>query len=225
LLLDQQIGFFNLFLLSIACIFFWFFLWLVLIFLFFFVSLPFWLLIRWFFLIFFLGGTLPVANFSRDGIFVQFILVSFFKFLAYRQAHEVVGYFDGYCPLRVVKVWEMIILFRESLNFFQHFLIVKFSVVSTFEIQHPTLDLTLSMSNQQLIKLIQHSEMLSPESPFDGQYSMTVSSKDSSVVVNIIHHMVDHNQRVYLFVVGIDLDEQNALNNKKMYIDVSVNLT
>ena len=80
------------------------------------------------------------------------------------------------------------------------------------------------MSNQQLIKLIQHSEMLSPESPFDRQYSMTVSSKDSSVVVNIIHHMVHHNQRVYLFVVGIDLDEQNALNNKKMYIDVSVDL-
>ena len=103
-------------------------------------------------------------------------------------------------------------LFHQILYIFQYFLILKFVVISAFEVQHPTLDFTLTVNYQQLLKFIKHSEVLGPESPFDWHYSMAISSEDSPMLVDIVHHLIDHHKRINLLVIWIDFDEQYALS-------------
>jgi hypothetical protein len=127
----------------------------------------------------------------------------------------VVDDLDRDSPLRIIYVWEMLVLLCQNLDFSEDFLIIELAVVSAAKMQHPTLDLLgLAMSEKQFIQFLKHSEVLSPESFFHWQDTMAVSADCSPLLVDLFHHQAHDYQGIDLFVGRVDLDKAQTLRLK-----------
>lgn len=145
-------------------------------------------------------------------LFMKFKLISLFEMFGNTQAHEVVADLDWDGPLRVVDIRKMAVLFCNFLSLLQDFLVVKLGVVSAFEVEHPALYLfALGVNADQLLQLVYHPEVLSPEGPFDRQYSMAKSSDLSTFLMDFFHDGGDNPQGIDLRKDRIDFDEADTL--------------
>lgn len=140
---------------------------------------------------------------------LQFELVEFLKLLHDADTHQVVVDLNANGPLGVVDVRKMAKSIADLGDCCQHLLVLEFIVVSTFEVQGPTLLLTLCLLRQQLLHSIPHLEVLSLKCFFDWRNSMAVSG-ELPIILHVFHDVHDDMAWVDL-VLRIDLDEDATL--------------
>ena len=144
---------------------------------------------------------------------MQLELVRFLEPLYNAETHEMIGDFHSHCPLRVVDIREMVVFFGYFLSLSQHFFVVEFAIVSTFEVQHPRMDfLAVRPHKEQVIDIIQHLKMFSPKGSLDWQDTMTVSRNELPLIIDILHDSTDHPHWVHLHISWIDFDKAEALH-------------
>lgn len=122
------------------------------------------------------------------------------------------GNLHGYHPLGIVDVHEMSIFAYDFLCFLQDFLVIEFGIISTFEVESPTLNFGIISPLDEFLNSIKHSEMFCLETFFYREYFVTKSSYLCLLFVNLFHEGMNNPMRIKLRVLRVNFNEDNALN-------------